>query len=85
MVSRVPMTSMLLLESRISEDCTEAAVALCGGGGQGLRSRFFFVRQGGNTVPRWGMVVQKLRRYEDDRREDSAKDGCSGRFEDDRG
>jgi len=34
------ITSMLLLESRISGECTEAAVALCGGGGHGQRSRW---------------------------------------------
>ena len=33
------MTSMLL-ESRMSEEYTEAAVALCGGTGHGQRSRF---------------------------------------------
>ena len=36
-------------------------------------------------VPRWGMVAQKPRRYEDDRREDSVKDIWSKRFEEDRG
>ena len=44
-VSRVPMTSMLLLESRISKECTEAAVALCGGGGHGQRPRFWCYRE----------------------------------------
>ena len=36
------MTSMLLLESRMSGEFTEAAVALCGGGGHDQRSRFWF-------------------------------------------
>ena len=42
MVSRVPMTLMLLLESRMSGECTEVAEALCGGGCHGERSRFLW-------------------------------------------
>ena len=80
MVSRVPMTSVLLLESMTSGECTEAAVALCGGRGMVL------VFDRGGILPHdGGVVAQKPGKYEDDRREGSAKDDCSKRFEDDQG